>query len=159
MAHIEINLHKLKQRKNHFDILNKILGQMKMIIECIWKHYYNSAKPANGDTGCSISPGYWKSWRFLCKFRLMSAHWRDRNWPVPCFFNEQTYSSSMLPETYKSPVTSNGLICLVHFDSKHSPSLFSLSRTSCLGILAPDTSLGLPSLPSYFALSPLLETS
>lgn len=51
----------------------------------------------------------------------------------------QTYSSSMLPETCKSPVTSHGLIYLVHFDLKYSPALFSLSQTCCLGILAPDT--------------------
>lgn len=35
MVHIEINLHKPEDRKIHFDILNKILGKIK-ITGCIW---------------------------------------------------------------------------------------------------------------------------
>lgn len=35
MVHIEINLHKPEERKIHFDILNKILGKIK-ITGCIW---------------------------------------------------------------------------------------------------------------------------
>lgn len=139
MAHIEIKLHKLEERKNNFDILNKILGKIKMIIECIGNIITTLPNLLRGIQVAPLPLAIGKAGDYCVNSNwYLHIEGTGTGLFLASLMN-QTYSSSTLPETCKSLVTSNGLIYLVHFDLKYSASLFSLSPTSCLGILAPDT--------------------
>lgn len=152
MVHIVINLHKLEVGKTHFDILNKILGKIKMIIGCIWNIIITLPNlsmrtqllekleiyvwiPANI---CTLKE------KELACFSLLK--WTKHIYAA-CF--QKHVKVQLLAMAWSSWSILTGNIVL--------PS--SRSRTCCLSIPAPDTHVGLPMFPSHFVLSTVSETS